>query len=105
MKTQIVTTKTGRKMHYYEGKLVTKDVFEASMQNDPQNLDVTVEEITTTTTSTTTLPPTTPTDRVCLFCGAYGDTTKYVNMRIVYLCNNHYLTKTTGEIAEQLNKP
>lgn len=38
----------------------------------------------------------------CLFCGAPARLTRYVNQRVVYICDDHYYTETIGKIAQKL---
>lgn len=40
----------------------------------------------------------------CIFCGIDSTRQKFVNMIKVPLCNEHWLEKTTGEIAKQLGE-
>lgn len=42
--------------------------------------------------------------KVCIFDGAPGEFQRTVNGQIVYLCNQDYYGKTTGEIAQHLRE-
>jgi len=47
----------------------------------------------------------TPPPKICVFCGNPSETSRFVNLQTVNLCQEHYLNKTTGEIVEKLRKP
>ena len=43
-------------------------------------------------------------DRLCIFCGAPSKYSRLVNLQSVYICNEHYYSKTLGQVAEQDRK-
>lgn len=43
-----------------------------------------------------------PESKDCIFCGHYGTSSKFVNMKKVPLCDEDYQTHTTGEVIAQL---
>lgn len=42
--------------------------------------------------------------KVCLFCEGIGGFTRMVNGTLVYLCQDDYMAKTLGEVAQQLRE-
>lgn len=45
-----------------------------------------------------------PVSTDCIFCGAYGNRRKFVEMRTVRLCEEDWQTKTTGEVVGKLRE-
>jgi len=41
-------------------------------------------------------------ERPCLFCGQYGNFSKFINGVTVYLCDDDYRSHTTGEVAAEM---
>jgi len=78
----------GRSIYFLDGKLVSA---KSIPQNELDKLNGAVVE-------------TTPVPKVCIFCGEYGTEEKFINLQTLYLCNEDYLNKTSGEIVHQLNK-
>lgn len=40
----------------------------------------------------------------CVFCGVGCKFTRLVNLQTVYLCDEHYYSKTIGQIAQQIRE-
>lgn len=80
-----VTTKSGRKMYFNNGKLITRDKYRELSLETIAKPKIAVET------------------RKCIFCGQEGTRSKFVNLQTVYLCDEDYLTKTTGKVAERIN--
>lgn len=78
-----ITTKTGREMHYLDGKLISQAKFEELQTIDQANTDAI-------------------TKAGCVFCGEPTTRSKLINLKVIRLCEDDYLSKTTGEIAQQL---
>lgn len=43
-------------------------------------------------------------ERNCLFCGEQGTRSKFVYLQMVYLCENDYHNKTTGEVGQKIKE-
>lgn len=78
-----VLAKNGRTMYYLDNKLTSKQKYE-----EWESGSVAVKEKTD--------------EAACLFCGKEPSRTKFVNLKMVKLCEDHYQEKTTGEIAERM---
>lgn len=46
----------------------------------------------------------TPNSKPCIFCGKWGNKFKLVNQHTIAVCDGHYLTETTGRIAQKLRE-
>lgn len=45
------------------------------------------------------------TDKNCIFCGVGGcKMTRFINLRTIYLCEEHYYAETIGKIAQRLRE-
>jgi hypothetical protein len=44
----------------------------------------------------------TKSDRKCVFCGEHSKYYRLVNNRSVYICNEHYYSKSLGQVAQKL---
>lgn len=44
------------------------------------------------------------TEKICIFCGQPGDCSKFVHAQMVYLCNDDYQNKTTGEVGAKVKE-
>lgn len=42
--------------------------------------------------------------KVCLFCGQYAPLTRFLNLKTVALCNEHYYSETIGKIAAKIRE-
>lgn len=40
----------------------------------------------------------------CIFCQAPTKMYRFINLQTIYICEEHYYDKTTGQIVQQLNK-
>ncbi len=45
-----------------------------------------------------------PESKDCIFCGGYGNRSKFLNGKKVPLCEEDWLNHTTGEVVAQMNK-
>lgn len=45
-----------------------------------------------------------PDDRRCIFCGQPGTKRKFVFLQMVFLCDEHYNNKTTGEVGQRIKE-
>lgn len=93
--------KNGRTMYYVGNKLAAK-------KNLPQEVLNSFEEQLTTETVDPE-PVVSPQlnaqdDRPCIFCGIPATSFRFINMRQVPLCKEHYLQKTTGETVQRLRE-
>ena len=43
-------------------------------------------------------------DKQCLFCGEFAKYPRVVNLRTIYLCDNHYYSETLGKIAQRIRE-
>lgn len=82
----------GRVQYRKDGKLISKEEYElstsdsiAEAQPEPES-DVQTQE------------------KICVVCGAPGDSTRYLNQQVIYLCSEDYQAKTLGEVASYVNK-
>lgn len=41
-------------------------------------------------------------NRKCLFCGTWTKLSRIINGQTVYICEEHYYSKTTGQVAQQI---
>lgn len=41
----------------------------------------------------------------CVFCKEMTKTLRLINMQTIYLCNEHYYSKTTGQVIQQVREP
>lgn len=46
--------------------------------------------------------PESPGLRPCIFCGEHSKLQRMLNSQTVYLCNEHYYSKTIGQVAEKI---
>jgi len=46
----------------------------------------------------------TPNSEPCIFCGKWGNLTRFVNGKTIVLCSGHFYSQTIGQCAEQLRK-
>lgn len=120
-----IITKKGREMIYKDGKLVsTKEVPEqelaklrvveyTSTTSNGEPIVVDGVEMVEEVQTVDGVVPNQPTlrqeeapvvEKICIFCGQNGDASKFVNLQTAYLCEEDYLSKTTGEVVEQLRK-
>lgn len=44
------------------------------------------------------------TDKSCIFCGEPGNRERFLNGRIIYLCEKDYYDKTTGKTVQRLHE-
>ena len=79
----------GRFLYFKDGKMVSpKSIPEDVLAK--LNDHVTVE------------PPKEKPQRTCIFCGEPGTEESFIDLQTIYLCQEHYLNKTKGEIAHKL---
>lgn len=45
-----------------------------------------------------------PQPKACIFCGAYGRFTRFVNLQTIYLCEEHYYSESIGKIVHKLKE-
>lgn len=43
-------------------------------------------------------------ERICIFCGKYGKNAKFINMQTVYLCDEDYQNKSTGQVGSKMKE-
>lgn len=87
-----VETKNGRTMYYKDGKLCSKKEYEANAVREPKE-EPSVEQKLKASES-----------RRCIFCNGPGTKTKWINGKVIRLCEGDYLEHTTGEIAAQMRE-
>lgn len=87
-----VITKTGKEMHYLDGKLISKARAD-ELKGDVQTIDAPSTDVTTISKA----------QAVCLFCGEPATHERLVRLRTISLCASDYINKTTGEIGERIN--
>lgn len=103
------TAKNGRVMFYRAGKLISvKEIPEV----DRYMLEGLTQEQAEELVNSATLPKTIDEDvsigteykqrKVCIFCKETATTSKFINGNSADLCEEHYYSKTTGEIAAQV---
>lgn len=46
-----------------------------------------------------------PVPRLCVFCGIQSTRRRFINLKEVILCDDHYFNKSTGEVVQQLREP
>lgn len=89
--------KNGKVMHFKDGKLISYDKYlegislqgvQETVVNQPPPVEESKVEAS----------------KDCIFCGSESKRRKFVNLKIVHLCEEDYLTKTTGEIAERIRE-
>jgi len=42
--------------------------------------------------------------KACLFCGSFASETRFVNLRTIALCEEHYYDKNIGQIVQRLRE-
>lgn len=45
-----------------------------------------------------------PEVRVCFFCGEGCKHSRFINLQTIYLCDDHYYSKTVGQIAQKMRE-
>lgn len=40
----------------------------------------------------------------CVFCKAFTKTSRFINLQTIYICEEHYYSKTTGQIIQQVRE-
>jgi hypothetical protein len=48
--------------------------------------------------------PSAPAFRKCIYCDSHSKYERFINLQTVYLCDEHYYSKSIGQVAQQLNK-
>ena len=43
-------------------------------------------------------------DKSCLFCGVQSKYGRLVNLKTIYLCEEHYYDKSIGQIVQKINQ-
>lgn len=51
-----------------------------------------------------TLIPDSPNLKPCIFCGEHSKFERILDMQTVYLCSEHYYSKTIGQVAHKLRR-
>lgn len=106
---RIIAAKNGQEMFYnYQdngrpqrtGKdRIPAAALEALMSLEPGTMyDSTVNEVVVTPVKEE------KSQKICIFCGEPGTCTKYVYLQTVYLCDEDYHSKTTGEVGQYLRE-
>lgn len=86
----VKTAKNGRTLYFKNGRLVSKEVF-------PQTIDQGLVQNANVDSGTFIVPP-----DDCLFCGQKADYQRFIHLKTINLCQEHYRGKTTGEVAQAL---
>lgn len=106
------TAKNGRVLYFLNGKLVSQNSIpeDAAVQDldyEVKDLELPVVEIETETVD----PDISTNDTFnqepsagCVACGARSEFQRFVNLRNVDLCKEHYDTLTLGEIVQVLRE-
>lgn len=42
--------------------------------------------------------------KLCLFCGAFTNTKRFVNLQTIAVCEEHYYSTTIGQIAQKMKE-
>lgn len=90
-----IQNSAGRTMYYRDNKLVkTAEVpiyiLESKIFGEP----IEVAE----------MPDTTRPERNCIFCGQDGKYSKFIHGQVVYLCEEDYINKTTGQVGGKVKE-
>lgn len=86
-------------MYYKEGKRVKRNQVPEGYLKAWELEDKTVDEPTTTAD---TISGVIPLD--CLFCGAEGTHTRFLDFKTVHLCEDDYNSQTLGKIAYKIRE-
>lgn len=104
MKYRMIETKNGRIQYWNEHGMVKKaDMPEALVKRLLPGMEI---EIDAPSTETPAEPetPIVPASRDCFIDGAPGKFKKFLEQKMVYLCEEHYRSLTTGEVVFEMRK-
>ncbi len=99
-----VDSKNGRTLYFRDGKMLSPKKIPQEILNElafPGEVEVPEEDSEKETRESTEATGQT-TERICLFCGQYGNFSKFLNGVTVYLCEDDYRVHTTGEISAEM---
>jgi hypothetical protein len=96
------TAKNGRVLYFKDNKLISKnDIPEGTAVLD-RDFDLDVERVERKPQNDTIKVESEPESRDCVVCGEKGTRVRFVNAKIIRLCEDHYNGMTIGEIAQAL---
>lgn len=78
-------SRDGRNMYYRNGRLTRPDKISDDIRNQIEKGD-------------------TVTANVCIFCPEATKLTRILNSQTVYLCNEHFYSKSIGQVAQQIRE-
>lgn len=94
MKYTLKISKKNQPMYYKDSKLCSKkDIPELVLRNLRENEPYEYERQEVKAPS-----------KECIFCGEFAKYQRFINLQSVALCEEHVYSKTTGQIAHQMNK-
>lgn len=84
-------SKNGRTMYFQAGKLISAKQIPTDILAGLENQEQPIQDDV-------------PNPDECIWCGSYADSGRFMNGKVVRMCQTHYATMTTGETAQRLRE-
>lgn len=102
------TAKNGRVMYYQGNKLVSKNSIPEEAVIQDRDYELAPQLVDARGIESANVNPESPEEtqgsKECLVCGEEATCTRFVNLQVVGLCQDHYHQLTLGEIVQAIRE-